>query len=32
MEKERRHRRGYEVSPVRAGEFDDWSKEQVWPD
>lgn len=30
LEKERRHRRGYEAKP--AGEFDDWSKEQVWPD
>jgi metal-responsive CopG/Arc/MetJ family transcriptional regulator len=32
LEKERRHRRGYEANPVRAGEFDDWSKEQAWPD
>ena len=29
---ERRHRRGYEAKPTRAGEFDDWEKEQVWPD
>ena len=32
LEKERRHRRGYETKPVRPGEFDDWEKEQVWPD
>ena len=32
LEKERRHRRGYEAKPVRRGEFDDWAKEQVWPD
>lgn len=32
IEKERRHRRGYEAKPVRPGEFDDWEKEQVWPD
>jgi metal-responsive CopG/Arc/MetJ family transcriptional regulator len=32
LEKERRHRRGYEVRPVERGEFDDWAKEQVWPD
>jgi metal-responsive CopG/Arc/MetJ family transcriptional regulator len=30
--KERQHRRGYETKPVAAGEFDDWPKEQVWPD
>ena len=32
LEKERRHRRGYEARPVRRGEFDDWASEQVWPD
>lgn len=32
LEKERRHRQGYEARPVQAGEFDDWSKEQAWPD
>ena len=32
LEKERRHRRGYEARPAAAGEFDGWSKEQVWPD
>ncbi len=32
IEKESRHRRGYEATPVRPGEFDDWPKEQVWPD
>ena len=32
LEKERQHRRGYEASPVEPGEFDDWAKEQVWPD
>ena len=32
LQKERQHRRGYEASPARPGEFDDWSREQVWPD
>ena len=32
IEKERRHRRGYEARPVEPGEFAEWSKEQVWPD
>ena len=32
LEKESQHRRGYQASPVVRGEFDDWSKEQVWPD
>jgi metal-responsive CopG/Arc/MetJ family transcriptional regulator len=32
LEKERLHRRGYEARPVKRGEFDDWAKEQVWPD
>lgn len=32
LEKERRHRRGYEARPVERGEFDGWAKEQVWPD
>lgn len=32
LEKERRHRRGYEARPVGRGEFDDWAAEQVWPD
>jgi metal-responsive CopG/Arc/MetJ family transcriptional regulator len=32
QEKERRHRRGYETAPVQSGEFDSWSREQVWPD
>ena len=32
LEKERRHRQGYESKPAGAGEFDDWSKEQVWGD
>lgn len=32
LEQERRHRRGYEARPVEPGEFEDWSKEQVWPD
>jgi metal-responsive CopG/Arc/MetJ family transcriptional regulator len=32
LEKERRHRRGYEAQPVRRGEFDGWASEQVWPD
>jgi metal-responsive CopG/Arc/MetJ family transcriptional regulator len=32
QEKERQHRRGYATRPVAPGEFDDWPKEQVWPD
>lgn len=32
LQKERQHRRGYAASPVRPGEFDAWTKEQVWPD
>ncbi len=32
LEKERRHRRGYEARPAKRGEFDDWASEQVWPD
>jgi metal-responsive CopG/Arc/MetJ family transcriptional regulator len=32
QEKERQHRRGYESTPVTPGEFEGWSKEQVWPD
>jgi len=32
LEKEQRHRRGYEKKPVSKGEFDGWEKEQVWPD
>jgi metal-responsive CopG/Arc/MetJ family transcriptional regulator len=31
-QQEARHRRGYTAHPVRAGEFDVWSKEQVWPE
>jgi CopG family transcriptional regulator / antitoxin EndoAI len=31
LQKERQHRRGYEARPVQPGEFDEWSKEQVWP-
>ena len=29
---ERKHREGYARKPVRQGEFDVWSPEQVWPD
>lgn len=32
LEKERRHRRGYQARPVQRGEFDAWESEQVWPD
>jgi metal-responsive CopG/Arc/MetJ family transcriptional regulator len=32
LQKERQHRRGYAATPVLPGEFDEWSKEQVWPD
>ena len=31
-ELERRHRAGYERSPVAPGEFQDWENEQVWAD
>ncbi len=29
---EQRHREGYRRKPVRRGEFDAWTAEQVWPD
>jgi metal-responsive CopG/Arc/MetJ family transcriptional regulator len=32
LDEERRHRKGYEARPVRRGEFDTWSGEQVWPE
>ena len=32
QELEQRHRSGYASKPVRRGEFDGWSAEQVWPD
>jgi metal-responsive CopG/Arc/MetJ family transcriptional regulator len=32
QELERRHRNGYRRKPVRSGEFDVWTSEQVWPD
>ena len=32
QEQERRHRRGYEGRPVKAGEFDVYEQEQAWPD
>jgi metal-responsive CopG/Arc/MetJ family transcriptional regulator len=31
-QQEARHRRGYAAHPVRKGEFDVWTKEQVWPE
>jgi Arc/MetJ family transcription regulator len=31
-EREARHRRGYEAKPVKPGEFDVWTDEQVWPE
>lgn len=31
-ELERRQREGYRRKPVRAGEFDAWDREQIWPD
>jgi metal-responsive CopG/Arc/MetJ family transcriptional regulator len=31
LEKERRHREGYERHPVVPGEFSDWEDEQAWP-
>jgi metal-responsive CopG/Arc/MetJ family transcriptional regulator len=30
-EKELRHRRGYAARPVRRGELDNWTSEEVWP-
>ena len=32
QELERRHRDGYRRKPVRRGEFDVWTSEQMWPD
>ena len=32
QELERRHAAGYRRKPVRRGEFDVWSAEQVWPE
>ena len=32
QELERRHADGYRRKPVRRGEFDLWTGEQVWPD
>ena len=32
LEREARHRRGYAATPVRPGEFDVWTGEQVWPE
>jgi metal-responsive CopG/Arc/MetJ family transcriptional regulator len=32
QELERRHRDGYRRKPVRRGEFDVWTSEQIWPD
>jgi metal-responsive CopG/Arc/MetJ family transcriptional regulator len=29
---ELQHRRGYAAKPVKAGEFDVWADEQVWPE
>ena len=31
LEKERRHREGYERHPVVPGECSDWEDEQAWP-
>ena len=31
LEKERRHREGYQRHPVKPGEFSDWEDEQAWP-
>lgn len=30
-EREARHRRGYASQPAKAGEFELWENEQVWP-
>jgi metal-responsive CopG/Arc/MetJ family transcriptional regulator len=32
QELEKRHADGYRLKPVRRGEFDRWTAEQVWPD
>jgi hypothetical protein len=29
---EKKHDEGYLRHPVKAGEFDSWSDEQVWPE
>ena len=29
---EKRHRRGYELRPVKPSEVHEWEEEQVWPD
>ncbi len=31
-ELERKHKEGYLLNPVQAGEFSDWEDEQVWPE
>lgn len=31
-ERESRHRQGYATKPVRKGEFDVWTGEQLWPE
>jgi metal-responsive CopG/Arc/MetJ family transcriptional regulator len=32
LDQEARHKRGYAARPVRKGEFDRWTGEQVWPE
>ena len=32
VEAEERQRRGYDLHPIRPGEFDDWIEEQAWAD
>jgi metal-responsive CopG/Arc/MetJ family transcriptional regulator len=32
MQREAKHRRGYEENPEGKDEFSDWAAEQVWPE
>ncbi|HXH90547.1 MAG TPA: ribbon-helix-helix protein, CopG family [Thermoanaerobaculia bacterium] len=32
LQREAKHRRGYEEHPVKPDEFGDWEAEQVWPE
>jgi hypothetical protein len=32
MQREAKHRRGYELKPEGKDEFSDWAAEQVWPE
>jgi len=32
QQEEQRHRKGYELTPVKKEEFGDWEDEQIWGD